>query len=72
MQSLIDLSIYGYEGGLRFTTKMYYPPCGESYEGIGIEPDVTVELDEALKGVNVYDIKDEEDNQLRKAIEYLK
>ena len=72
MQSLIDLSMYGYEGGLRFTTRMYYPPCGESYDGIGIEPDVTVELDESLKNVNIYEIKDEDDNQLRKAIEYLK
>jgi len=72
MQSLYSLASYGVEGGLRLTTKKYYPPCGESYDGIGITPDVVVELDEALKNVSVYDIPDHKDNQLIEALKYLK
>ena len=67
-----DLSDYGFEGGLRFTTRVYFPPNGESYDGIGITPDVIVELDEKLYGKNIYDITDAEDNQLQAAIDTLK
>ena len=38
-----------------------------NYHGIGIVPDVVVELDEALLSKNVYKITDEEDNQLAAA-----
>ena len=72
MQSIVDLASYGFEGGLRFTTRVYFPPCGESYDGIGITPDVIVELDEALLQTNIYEIDDAEDNQLQAAIETLK
>ena len=69
MQTTIDLSYFGYEGGIKLTTDMYFPPCGESYDGIGITPDVVVEIDEALYGKNIYEITDAEDNQLGAAIE---
>lgn len=72
IQSIVDLSDYGFEGGLRFTTRVYFPPNGESYDGIGITPDVIVELDEKLYGKNIYDITDAEDNQLQAAIDTLK
>ena len=72
MQSIVDLGEYGFEGGLRFTTRLYFPPNGESYDGIGIVPDIVVELDEALYDKNVYEITDAEDNQLQAAIETLK
>ena len=68
MQSTLDLSYFGYEGGIKLTTNMYFPPCGESYDGIGITPDVVVELDESLLTKNIYDITDAEDNQLQAAI----
>ena len=71
MQSTLDLSYFGYEGGIKLTTDMYFPPCGESYDGIGITPDVVVALDESLIGKNVFDIKDAEDNQLGAAINTL-
>lgn len=29
-------------GGVKFTTSLYYPPCGVCYHGVGIEPDVEV------------------------------
>ena len=71
MQTTYSLSAYGYGGALKLTTKYYYPPLSDSYEGKGITPDVVIELDEALKNVNIYKITDEEDNQLRRAIEEL-
>lgn len=42
MQGLYSLQRLGLEGGIRVTTKMYYPPCGESYNGEGILPDKEV------------------------------
>lgn len=29
-------------GGVKFTTSLYYPPCGVCYHGVGIEPDIEV------------------------------
>lgn len=72
MQSILPLSYYGYEGGLKLTTRRYFPPCGESYEGIGIAPDIEVELDEAAQAVNIYKLADADDNQLQRAIEEIK
>ena len=51
---------------------MYFPPCGESYDGIGIKPDVEVELSEAAASVNIYKLADADDNQLQRALEELK
>ena len=42
VQSLYSLKWLGLEGGIRVTTKMYFPPCGVSYNGEGILPDVEV------------------------------
>ena len=72
MQSIVSLDRYGYPGGLKLTTRMYFPPCGESYEGIGIAPDVEVALDEAMANVNIYKIADADDNQLQRAIQEIK
>ena len=71
MQTTYSLVPYGYTGALKLTTKYYYPPLSDSYEGVGIEPDVSIELDEALEGKNIYTIKDAEDNQIQAAIEEL-
>lgn len=54
------------------TSNLYYPPFSDNYDGIGIEPDVKVELDEALTGVNPFKISDREDNQLAEAYKVLK
>lgn len=50
------------------TFRLFEPPFSDSFHGIGIEPDVVVELDEALKSKNVFKITDEEDNQLAAAV----
>ena len=72
MQSTIPLKYFGVDGVLKLTTNLYFPPSGESYDGIGIVPDVEVALDEALYNKNIYEITDAEDNQLQAAIEILK
>ncbi|MBQ7294461.1 MAG: hypothetical protein IJW79_12070 [Clostridia bacterium] len=60
MQTIFPLKEEGIGGGIKITTDIYFPPCGENYDGIGIIPDVTVEHSGT-----------EEDNQLKAAIELL-
>jgi C-terminal peptidase (prc) len=60
---------YNEETGFKLTTSEYFTPNGTNIHGIGIEPDVTVELDEAY-----YELEnptDADDNQLQKAIEVM-
>ena len=54
--------------GVSVTYRYYCPPFSENYDGIGVAPDVVVELDEALSDKNIYKITDEEDNQLHAAV----
>lgn len=80
MQSIFDLStagpyysLYGIEGGLKLTTKMYFPACGESYHGIGIAPHVEVELPaEVMQQYTLYELPEELDTQLQAALEQMK
>jgi carboxyl-terminal processing protease len=53
------------------TSDLYYPPYSDNYDGVGIAPDVEVELDEELQKINPYKIKDSEDNQLAAAFDTL-
>jgi len=68
MQSILNL---GDGTGLKLSTAMYAPPFSDNYDGVGITPDVVVELDESLSGVSIYKIKDEDDNQLMAAVKAL-
>ena len=73
VQRYLDLGYYGVAGILKLTVQKYFPPCGEGYDGIGIAPDVTVELSEEALGYNVYDIFGKaQDNQLVEAIKHFK
>lgn len=54
------------------TSHLYYPPYSDNYDGVGIEPDVEVELDEELQDVSPYKIADKDDNQLAAAYRTLK
>ena len=54
---------------VKLTVSKYYTPKGNNIHGIGIEPDVEIELDEALEKKVVVSV--EEDNQLQKARELL-
>ena len=55
--------------GLSVTYSYYCPPFSDNYDGIGVEPHIVVEPDEALASKNIYKITDEEDNQLHRAVE---
>ncbi len=68
MQTTVPLST---GGAVTVTYRMYNPPFSENYHDVGIVPDIEVELDEALAEKNVFKITDEEDNQLRAAVEAL-
>ena len=56
--------------GLKLTTAYYYTPSGECIHKLGIEPDVTVALDEDLK--SKIEIPKDEDNQLQTALMILR
>lgn len=70
VQSVVD---FPDGSGLKVTTARYFTPSGECIHEVGIEPHVTVELDEdavTLYGIN--NLPHEADAQLQKAIELLK
>ena len=74
VQSIISLSYYGedYYGALKLTTRLYFPPCGEGYDGgIGITPNYTVELEGIAADTHFYKLTEEIDNQLQKAVSLL-
>ena len=74
IQTLVRLNDYGsqYYGGLKFTTKLYFPPCGEGFDGgIGITPNYTVELEGIAAETHFYKLTEEIDNQLQKAVSLL-
>lgn len=58
--------------GLRLTTNKYNPPKSDNYDGVGIKPDIEIELSDALEGKSHFEYTDSEDNQLQKACEALK
>lgn len=69
MQTIFNLN----DGtGLRMSVATYNPPYSDNYDGIGVVPDITEELDESLQNKNFFKISDEEDNQLQTAISVLK
>lgn len=70
VQSVYNLNFYGFPGGLRITNRMYYPPSGVGYDGIGIEPDDKVEATEKMLSTNIYELRDADDVQLIAAIEH--
>ena len=69
VQSVID---FPDGSGLKVTTARYYTPSGECIHEVGIEPHVTVELDEdAVTMYGINNLPHEKDAQLQKAIELL-
>lgn len=52
---------------------LYYPADSESnFEGVGITPDIVLELSEEAQKINFYKLTLETDNQLRRAVEVIK
>ena len=69
-KGIVQSIVYLEDGtAVKLTISKYFTPNGTDIHEKGIEPDVTVELDESLK--NKVTITEEEDNQLQKAIEIL-
>lgn len=59
-------------GGLITVTSFFYnPPFGENYDGVGIYPDIEVELPEEYKNKNTLIIPKESDTQLSAALSEL-
>ncbi len=50
----------------------YDPPYSENYDGVGIAPDIEVELSEEAQKINFNKLTDQNDNQLVAAVEALK
>lgn len=69
MQSTLQLSD---NRGLKLTTYHYLPPYSEGYHGIGIVPDIEVELSDEFKDKNIYLIGDKDDDQLKAAVDSIK
>ncbi len=71
MQSILSLESFGYSGGLKLTTRMYFPPCGVGYDGVGISPSegYDVELSDEAKEYNVYLLPQSLDSQLIAAVD---
>lgn len=62
---------FGNDGeGIKMTVSEYFTPAGINIHGIGIEPDIEIELPEDAQGYG-YEYY-ETDNQLQKAVEILK
>lgn len=58
--------------GISLTSSKYYTPNGVCIHGVGIEPDVVVEMPEEYKNTYTSMIDKEDDVQLQKAIEIIK
>ena len=67
-QSVIPLTS---GGGIKVSTETYSPPKSDNCEGIGIVPDIVVELPKEL-AVRFYALSDDEDLQLVAAIDKIK
>ncbi|NLK38643.1 MAG: S41 family peptidase [Clostridiales bacterium] len=68
MQSIIKLAD---DSAVSISVALYNPPFSDNYEGVGVKPDIEIEMPEHLKNVNIYKISDEEDTQLLEAIKVL-
>jgi len=56
--------------GIKLTVSEYFTPNGVNIHGIGIEPDIILELNEDTENIGIDYLN--EDNQLQKALEVLK
>lgn len=57
--------------GMQYTESAYYTPSGRTIHGVGVEPDITVELSETYDP-SLYEPSLENDNQLAAAVEELR
>lgn len=60
------------KSALKLTTALYYTPSGVCIHGVGIEPDIAVELPETAADKSIRMLSLEEDTQLQKAMAELR
>ncbi len=68
VQSVVPIK--GDNSGIKLTSSRYFTPNGVCIHGIGITPDVTVELEEGLNRINI-ELRDH-DNQIDAAVDVIK
>ena len=59
----------GNTGWLKLTTEAYYTPNGKCIDGIGVMPDIEVDLPDDMKGIPIEKIDQEDDAQLWEALD---
>ena len=66
-------SFYKLKDGSAFkiSTGKYNPPYSENYDGVGITPDITVELPAELQNISLFLVEPDEDTQLWAAVDAL-
>ncbi|MDP4181305.1 MAG: S41 family peptidase [Bacillota bacterium] len=66
--------VYGFDdgSGLKVTVARYFTPAGICIQGIGIQPDIKVDVLSKYKDYPVSYIPREEDVQFKKAVDYIK
>jgi len=57
------------DGWLKLTTAEYHTPNGQSIHGIGIEPDIDVDLADHLKNLSIEQVDQDDDAQLWAALD---
>lgn len=60
------------DGWLKITTDAYYTPDGNYINGVGVTPDIHVELPEEYRDAAIADIVQEDDTQLWAALNYVR
>jgi len=68
MQSTIPLQG---NTGLKLTVAHYNPPCNVNYDGVGVTPDLEVDLPPEAEGIHVFKLPFELDTQLQAALSLL-
>ena len=69
VQSLIPFS----DGSaVRVSTSMSLPPFSDTFEGIGVKPDIEVSLPDEYKNINLFKLAHENDAQLQAALNLYK
>lgn len=70
MQSVLSLAPYGFSGAIKLTTRMYFPPCGEGYDGVGLYPteNYNISLSDEAKKYQLDLLPESLDDQLLSAI----
>lgn len=54
------------------SVERYCPPVSDNFEGVGITPDIVLELSDEAKKISLYKLTYEQDTQLQKAVEEVK